>query len=247
VLNIKALRYVKIENARNAFDWFLTGYTFSNELFDIKEIFRVQLVSKTIRLITIDDLKCNISLKFQNNDLISITLEKLLSYYKIKSEIDKILKNQKEEKRIYEFKPRKPKIRPLIDDTLELGLEEMNQRVMKKYITHSEFKEKAKKMAIASIYRLPNAEILFSHTNSRSRGLIFDPKYETAYSIFKRNNKLYCICKELNDPNKEMICCENPKCRIQWFYLTCLKIKKAPFDFRYCKESLEKKKIYENN
>jgi len=104
--------YVKIENARNAFDSFLTGYTFSNELFDIKEIFRVQLLSKTIRLITIDDLKCNISLKFQNNDLISITLEKLSSYYKIKSEIDKILKNQKEEERIYEFKPRKPKIRP---------------------------------------------------------------------------------------------------------------------------------------
>jgi len=123
----------------------------------------------------------------------------------------------------------------------------MNQRVKKKNITHSEFKEKAKKMAIVSIYPLPNAEILFSHTNSRSRGLLFDSKYETANSIFKRNNKLYCICKELNDPNKEMICCENPKCRIQWFHLACLKIKKAPFDFWYCKECLEKKKIYENN
>ena len=117
----------------------------------------------------------------------------------------------------------------------------MIQRVKRKEITHSELTEKAKKIAIASIFPLPNADILFSHTNNRSRGLLFDSKYEKTNSIFKKDNKLFCYCKELNDPNKEMICCDDPKCRIEWFHLTCLKLKKAPFGFWYCKECLEKK------
>ena len=50
---------------------------------------------------------------------------------------------------------------------------------------------------------------------------------------------IYCICKKQRDDIK-MICCDNPKCKIQWFHFLLMK-KKNGFALKNVKNKLKKK------
>ena len=47
------------------------------------------------------------------------------------------------------------------------------------------------------------------------------------------NSALYCYCKQPDDGH-EMIGCDNSACVIEWFHITCLKIKSVPKGRWYC-------------
>ena len=54
------------------------------------------------------------------------------------------------------------------------------------------------------------------------------------------NEPIYCICKKQRDDIK-MICCDNPKCKIQWFHCECMNV--SPSDEEkewFCSEECKK-------
>jgi chromatin modification-related protein YNG2/inhibitor-of-growth protein 1 len=56
---------------------------------------------------------------------------------------------------------------------------------------------------------------------------------------------LYCICQKPYDKAVNMIGCDNPDCRYQWFHFICLKIKRAPngkWICKYCRNARPNKK-----
>ena len=47
--------------------------------------------------------------------------------------------------------------------------------------------------------------------------------------------KLYCCCRKAGDGVEEMIGCDQAECSLEWFYITCLKIKKNIPEWKcYC-------------
>ena len=44
---------------------------------------------------------------------------------------------------------------------------------------------------------------------------------------------LYCYCKKPDD-GLQMIACDNQACAIEWFHMSCLKIKSVPKGKWYC-------------
>ena len=47
-------------------------------------------------------------------------------------------------------------------------------------------------------------------------------------------NPLYCYCQEPEDFVREMIGCDNPECKVQWFHTECLHIDTIPDGHWYC-------------
>lgn len=51
-----------------------------------------------------------------------------------------------------------------------------------------------------------------------------------------RNDKLYCYCRSKDDGKENMIGCDNPQCKTQWYHLKCLKMKRIPKGQWLCKD-----------
>ena len=55
---------------------------------------------------------------------------------------------------------------------------------------------------------------------------------------FEQDKKIYCKCQENKD--EEMIGCDNPNCKYEWFHLSCLGLTKVPDSSEwycdYCKQ-----------
>ncbi|KAI0092399.1 hypothetical protein BDY19DRAFT_481012 [Irpex rosettiformis] len=54
----------------------------------------------------------------------------------------------------------------------------------------------------------------------------------------QEDKELYCFCRKLS--YGEMIGCDNPDCRYQWFHLPCVNLKPPLPDQWYCDECIEK-------
>ena len=59
-------------------------------------------------------------------------------------------------------------------------------------------------------------------------------KEEDCQSECTDEDRLYCFC---NQPSEgEMIGCDNPDCKIEWFHTKCLNMKMIPTGQWYCKD-----------
>ena len=66
-------------------------------------------------------------------------------------------------------------------------------------------------------------------------------KYFTTKSVLVQSNggvqsgttSKYCICGGEYDSQK-MICCDNENCCVQWYHITCLKVKRVPKSKWFC-------------
>ncbi len=59
----------------------------------------------------------------------------------------------------------------------------------------------------------------------------------------QQDNRLYCICQSPHDDVSEMIGCDAPDCRIEWFHFECVGIMVPPEGKWYCHECSKKYKI----
>ena len=60
------------------------------------------------------------------------------------------------------------------------------------------------------------------------------------------DNKLYCVCQSPHDDVSEMIGCDAPDCRIEWFHFECVGIMVAPEGQWYCPECTKRYNIRAN-
>ena len=60
------------------------------------------------------------------------------------------------------------------------------------------------------------------------------------------DNKLYCVCQSPHDDVSEMIGCDAPDCRIEWFHFECVGIMVPPEGQWYCPECMKRYKIRES-
>ena len=60
------------------------------------------------------------------------------------------------------------------------------------------------------------------------------------------DNKLYCVCQSPHDDVSEMIGCDAPDCRIEWFHFECVGIMVAPEGQWYCPECTKRYNIRGN-
>jgi len=56
--------------------------------------------------------------------------------------------------------------------------------------------------------------------------------------LVQQNQCVYCICQQAEDPEREMVACDNENCPYQWFHLDCMKLKLSslPKGKWYCPE-----------
>ncbi len=57
------------------------------------------------------------------------------------------------------------------------------------------------------------------------------------------NDKLYCVCQCPHDDVSEMIGCDGPECRLEWFHFECVGIMVPPKGKWYCPECTERFRI----
>ena len=50
----------------------------------------------------------------------------------------------------------------------------------------------------------------------------------------------FCLCQQPEDPNRKMIGCDEPKCKIQWFHFECVKLKREPKGSWFCRSCKKK-------
>ena len=61
------------------------------------------------------------------------------------------------------------------------------------------------------------------------------------------SDKLYCICQCPHDDVSEMIGCDAPDCRLEWFHFECVGILVPPKGQWFCPECRERYKIKSKN
>ena len=59
------------------------------------------------------------------------------------------------------------------------------------------------------------------------------------------DNKLYCVCQCPHDDVSEMIGCDAPDCRLEWFHFECVGIMVPPEGKWYCPECTKRYQIKE--
>ena len=60
------------------------------------------------------------------------------------------------------------------------------------------------------------------------------------------DDKLYCVCQSPHDDVSEMIGCDAPVCRIEWFHFECVGIMVPPEGQWYCPECTKRYNIRTN-
>lgn len=63
------------------------------------------------------------------------------------------------------------------------------------------------------------------------------PMVYSAPRLPKPGEDVYCYCQMISDG--EMIACDNKNCKIEWFHIQCLGLKKVPKGTWYCEECKE--------
>lgn len=64
-----------------------------------------------------------------------------------------------------------------------------------------------------------------------------------AASGAEADNKLYCVCQSPHDDVSEMIACDAPDCKIEWFHFECIGIISPPEGHWYCPECTKRYNI----
>ena len=57
------------------------------------------------------------------------------------------------------------------------------------------------------------------------------------------DTKLYCVCQSPHDDVSEMIGCDAPDCRLEWFHFECVGIMVPPEGKWYCPECSKRYKV----
>ena len=57
------------------------------------------------------------------------------------------------------------------------------------------------------------------------------------------DDRLYCVCQSPHDDVSEMIGCDAPDCRLEWFHFECVGIMVPPEGKWYCPECSKRYKI----
>ncbi len=57
------------------------------------------------------------------------------------------------------------------------------------------------------------------------------------------DNKLYCVCQCPHDDVSEMIGCDAPDCRLEWFHFECVGIMVPPEGQWFCPECAKRYKV----
>ena len=52
----------------------------------------------------------------------------------------------------------------------------------------------------------------------------------------EKDTKLYCICQTRDDGDVDMIGCDAPDCRLEWFHFECIGLNSPPEGQWYCPE-----------
>jgi len=72
------------------------------------------------------------------------------------------------------------------------------------------------------------------NTDSDSGNLVIElPKFVEQKAV-QSTERLYCHCRCPYDEVSEMIACDNPNCRVEWFHFDCVGITVAPKGNWYC-------------
>lgn len=75
---------------------------------------------------------------------------------------------------------------------------------------------------------------LADDTDSESGNLVIElPKFVEQKAV-QSTERLYCHCRCPYDEVSEMIACDNPNCRVEWFHFDCVGITVAPKGNWYC-------------
>ena len=61
--------------------------------------------------------------------------------------------------------------------------------------------------------------------------------------MIQTDNKLYCVCQSPHDDVSEMIGCDAPDCRLEWFHFECVGIMVPPEGQWYCPECTKRYNI----
>ena len=69
------------------------------------------------------------------------------------------------------------------------------------------------------------------------------PAANGGYVAAKPDDKLYCVCQSPHDAVSEMIGCDAPDCRIEWFHFECVGIMVPPEGQWYCPECTKRYNI----
>lgn len=76
--------------------------------------------------------------------------------------------------------------------------------------------------------------LVTNDTDSDSGNLVIElPKFVEQKAV-KSTERLYCHCRCPYDEVSEMIACDNPNCRVEWFHFDCVGITVAPKGNWYC-------------
>ena len=68
-----------------------------------------------------------------------------------------------------------------------------------------------------------------------------ESKYEDSATAKNTPAPLFCYCQQPEDFQREMIGCDNPQCKIEWFHTECLKLSSVPDGLWFCPDCTEPK------
>ena len=113
----------------------------------------------------------------------------------------------------------------------------LNQASSSSSSSESEFFSEEEKQPLAQAQERPNLKIALKGVPARSLAANDLPAVPA-------DTKLYCICRSPHDDVSEMIGCDAPDCRLEWFHFECVGIMVAPTGDWYCPECSKRYNIH---
>ncbi|PPR82173.1 hypothetical protein GOBAR_AA38541 [Gossypium barbadense] len=105
-------------------------------------------------------------------------------------------------------------------DLVDSHIQQLDQYLK---MSDDELRRERENAATASPVPSPNSTTKFGRSNESGRGghLPVDP-----------NEPTYCLCNQVS--YGEMVACDNPNCKIEWFHFGCVGLKEQPRGKWYC-------------
>ena len=86
-----------------------------------------------------------------------------------------------------------------------------------------------------------------SHRRYSGATLMLDTAIQVGHSVYaaasSEADKLYCYCQSPHDDVSEMIGCDAPGCKLEWFHFECVGIMVPPEGEWFCPDCAKKFKI----
>ncbi|KAH3671419.1 hypothetical protein WICMUC_004643 [Wickerhamomyces mucosus] len=128
--------------------------------------------------------------------------------------------------------------RPKLSSTNIISKQDKNIKVEKKLII-KKLKTKVSNQQSNLNSKIPKKQV---NSNKHNNGQILIDQ-NTKQEQEQEKEPLYCICKRPSEG--DMVACDNPKCKMEWFHYECVGLKRPPRGEWFCPKcikKLEKKK-----